>query len=154
MKDRAPALCPLNSAEHAVTLLDYAAERLPEPVRRHVAAHVATCPACRRFVTRQRALWHALDEFEPEAISRSFDRRVEGAARRRARPVWPVALSRLFSGISWKPAIPAAAVLALWMVASPPVPQPVIHPEEPLNAEQVERTLEDLDMLQQIRLNQ
>lgn len=131
--------------------MDYCAGRLEGGRRLELERHLEECGACRTYCEEQQAVWNLLDEWEPEPVSWGFDRRVETAAAEQ--PAW---WRRVLDGVAWKPALPVAAGFALWVLMSPlNVPAPVnpVQAEAPPNAEQVERALEDLEMLQQIRLN-
>jgi anti-sigma factor RsiW len=141
---------------NAEILLDYCARKLSPAARATLDRHIEVCPACRRFRDQQQALWNALEAWEPDEASLGFDRRL--AARfdeEDRRPAW----AGWFAGVSLKPAIPLAAVLCLWVIgtrwfsAHPPKPAPPDPPAivETLEVDQVETTLDDLEMLGQLK---
>jgi len=145
--------CPLQSEEHAQLLLDYCARRLDPARRAALEAHIGLCASCREFSQGQRLVWDALDAWDSSSNAGDFDRRLYQRISEEDRPAWADRLAAWAAEISWKPALPAAAALALWMILFP-----VRAPEEPegverVAAEQVEGALEDMDMLQQLKLN-
>ena len=128
-------ICPTQN-RNAEVLLDYCAGTL-EPARAaEFATHIDACGDCRRVVETQRQVWGALDAWTPLEVSPDFDARLYARiAREQAAPQW----RRWF----WKPAVPlalACAVLAVGFLVRTPN-------EDKLDIQQVERTLEDLDML-------
>jgi anti-sigma factor RsiW len=138
--------CPLQSEEHAQLLLSYCARRL-DPARTAVLQrHIDLCPACRAFLESQQLVSDALDTWNNSPISHDFDTNLLQRIRDDRGP------ARWLGAISWKPALPAAAILALWIIAYPTQPN-TAPPPDAVQAEQVERALEDLDMLQQLPLH-
>ncbi len=126
--------CPLQSEEHAHLLL--------HPARTAaLQQHIELCPACQRFIQAQQLVWDALDTWDGAPVSHDFDDQLFRRIRSHQKPRWSAA-------ISWKPALPAAALFALWIIAYPTASDPVLQPD----AEQVALALEDLDMLQQLQL--
>src|SRR5262245_5717539 len=117
--------------------------------RAELEAHAQTCIECRRLIRA----WDALDEYEAPEVSADFDAKLYAriAEQNRAwvrRVVWPAGPIAW-----WKPAIPVAACAALLIALLVRVPggAPVDGNKqakvEPVNIEQVEQTLEDLDLL-------
>ncbi|MCZ2146917.1 MAG: zf-HC2 domain-containing protein [Bryobacterales bacterium] len=153
--------CPLLSGEeNAGLLLDYCNHKLAaEPVS-VFERHMEHCPACRAFAESQMAVWKALDGFEAMSVSEDFDRRLfarledEQQAPWWSRPWGRLAVST--PGI-WRPAIPVAAVLllaaGLWIrpfsSSTPSTDQSVVRNPDHVDAEQVEKTLEDMEMIRQ-----
>jgi anti-sigma factor RsiW len=140
--------CPLQSEEHAQLLLSYCARQLDPASTATLQRHIELCPACRRALESQQLVWEALDTWDHTPVSDDFDdqifRRLQGSER----PEWAARLAQWSAAISWKPALPAAAIFALWIIAYPTTSDPVLQPD----AEQVALALEDLDMLQQLHL--
>ena len=149
--------CPLGfgenaGAENAELLLDYCARRLDPERTAILDAHMSVCEACRRLRDGQQALWASLDQWEAAEVSADFDRRLY---RR---------IEAEESGLRWwqrvfvRPAIPLTATaglaLAVGFLLHHPANSPVSPDPVPAAAdvEQVERTLEDLDMLRQLNL--
>ena len=149
--------CPLESGENAELFLDYCARRLNPDAAAVLERHIALCPRCRRFRDEQETVWRALDSWEALPASREFDGRlyekIDGASgagwwRRLGSPLRPFLVG---------PAIPVAAAAGLILVASflfhrsggfaPPGGPPARM--EMVDAEQVDKTLEDIEMLDQ-----
>jgi len=144
--------CPVEAGSPEI-LLDYSARRLAPEAVSVLERHITICPACGRFSEAQRAVWSALDEWEAAEPTPTFDRRlyarIEADA---ARPWW----NRIFQhGFGWKPALAGvmatvaiAAVFIVpnysWVERTPQVRQESLEPD------QVERALDDLEMLRQL----
>ena len=170
--------CPLQMKDGGAELiLDYCSDRLhrEQPdlaleFERHLSRD--GCADCARIVDAQRSVWTALDELDapPAAVSPDFDaklwRRIEESE---ARPWW----RRVFDGpalgwsgmVSWKPAFvtasACAAVFAVMLVVRPGSPdEPVVNKAAVTSAasatagnvdfDQVEKALDDIDMLKQM----
>jgi anti-sigma-K factor RskA len=100
----------------------------------------------------QRTVWSALDELTPIPVSSNFDAKLYRRIAEEQQNAW---WQRLFQAYwSWRPAMPVAAACAVLIVAfmvkssqrsiaSPPQSQPK------LQIEQVERALDDMEMLKQ-----
>ncbi len=148
--------CPIESKENAGLLLDYCARRLDPEKTRILEAHMRLCEACRRFGDGQRALWESLNQWEAMEVSADFDRRLyRRIAEEQARPSWwQRALGPLFT----RPALPLTATAGLVVAAGFLLHQPAAPPANPetpaaaADVEQVERTLEDIEMLRQLNL--
>lgn len=153
MNEEETCRCPLRSEEHASLLLDYCARKLEEDRRRTLERHMAICPECARFREGQEALWTALDDWESSPVSRRFDDSLEDRIAEADRdPLWMRA-GAWFTQVSWAPAVPALAAAALWLFLFQPLPSPeTVPPPSSLEPDQVERVLEDLDMLRQLPL--
>lgn len=153
MNEEETRRCPLQSEENASLLLDYCSRRLDEDRRRALERHMAVCPECARFRDSQSALWEALDQWDSSPIARSFDDELAGRILRAERdPLWMRA-GAWIADVRWAPAVPALAAAALWVFLFQAAPDPNGGaPSDPMEPEQVERVLEDLDMLRQIPL--
>ena len=152
--------CPIKTQENTDWLLDYAAGRLRGERAAQFARHVETCGDCAGFVKAQSVVWNALDQWEPEAVSMDFDRHLYRSIEE-ARPSsgFPGILSRLFHPLQplWRPVVPlAAACLLIVAGLMLHAPQAVISPAdaagrvEKIEPEQVERTLDDMQMLREL----
>lgn len=149
--------CPIRTEENKEWLLDYAAGRLESEKAVVVRQHVENCDVCARFVEAQQMVWNALDSWEPQAVSQDFDRRLYRAIE--ARPAsW---MERFFGGfhLLWRPAIPLAAacllIIASVILHTPQVPVSPAESQarmEKIEPDQVERTLDDIEMLRQLAL--
>jgi len=152
--------CPIKTQGNTDWLLDYAAGRLRDERNGLLARHMETCGDCAGFVRAQQAVWNALDQWDPEAVSMDFDRRLYRSIEE-ARPSsgLPRMFRRLFRPLQplWRPVVPLAAACLL-IVAGVMLhrPQTVIAPAdgtarvEKIEPEQVERTLDDMQMLREL----
>jgi hypothetical protein len=150
--------CPIETHGNADLLLDYSARRLNPDLTAILEAHMEICPSCREFRDGQRALWAALDGWEAAPVSADFDRklyrRIDAEGRGSLWSRWFGPLQPVF----WRPALPLAAtaclLLAVGFVLQTPGGNPVVADDtaKVQEVEQVERTLEDLDMLRQFNL--
>jgi anti-sigma factor RsiW len=144
-------LCPIQDKENAEILLDYCDRKLGPELMARLDRHVAECPECARVLSAQRAVWEALDAWTPEPVSPDFNRRLYARIENQPAGFW----SRMAQRFPIRPAIPMAAaatvVLAAFLIQ---VPQPAgsTHPVagDPIDAEQVETALEDMEMLRQL----
>jgi hypothetical protein len=149
-----PFRCPLQEGEEAAILLDYCARRLDPEQARILERHMGVCPRCRAMAEEQRRLWKALDDWEAEPPAVGFDRSLsEQAEFLEGKERWRRRLGSLMDGVSWKPALPAAAAFALWVFLASPGPAPKVPVTEQPEAQQLEVALEDLDMLEQFNLH-
>jgi hypothetical protein len=147
--------CPLQSGDEGAMLLSYLDRQLPPDSLEAFDRHVAVCPDCARVVDGQRAVWRALDQWEPIAVSADFDDRVMARIAEIERPWWGRMLDAATSAW-WKPAMPlAAACLALLAVAVWNEPSPAVRPVmDSAEVQQVEDALSDLEMLRQLGLTE
>jgi len=152
--------CPIKTQENTEWLLDYAAGRLRGERAAELGRHVETCNDCAGFVAAQQVVWNALDQWEPEPVSLDFDRRLYRSIDE-ARPASGLSrmLRRLFGPLQplWRPVVPlAAACLLIVAGVMLHVPQAMIAPAdgtarvEKIDPEQLERTLDDMQMLREL----
>ena len=155
--------CPIETQDKTELLLAYCAGALdPEEVI-NLETHLAVCPACQEFQRKQQAVWEALDAWEAVPVSADFDRRlyqrIEAEAQkswwaRIVRPLRPTFVPGLLSR-----GVPLAATLCLLVLAGVILQRPdnVVAPAdqdakmEAIQPEQVERTLDDMELLRQFR---
>jgi len=145
--------CPMED-RHSETLVAYAAGELDRETAAAIERHLSVCPACRSMAAEQAALWNTLDIWEAPPVSSDFDRRLYGRIRNEARLSWWERLSRPFRPMPLRQALPLAATTCLLVIASFLVQQPdKLAPVQPssevVQADQVERTLDDLELLRQ-----
>ncbi len=152
--------CP--SESRMEVLVDYAAERLNEDAAAAVEAHVSACAECRRFVDAQRSVWQSLDQWEPAEVSPDFDRKLWARIQHQERRP-SFSLLRPWTLPHFRPTF-AAAVIVLLLTAAvllrKPRPAPMaqhVPPQtaaqtETLEADRIEKALEDIDMLRQLSL--
>jgi len=151
-------ICPLES-EQMDLLLDDAAGRLAlrgldEAAMAALARHIETCPACVAFRRDQKAVWAALDLWQPEPVSADFNRQLWQRIDAAAATPWYKALTESLR-FGWKPLVPLAAAVLMIVVgflldhprATPPGPAGGVSIIE---ADQVEQTLDDIQLLRQL----
>ena len=150
--------CPLQSGDEGATLLSYLDRQLDPDTVLAFERHLSVCSECTRVVAAQRAVWKALEQWEPIAVSADFDERMMARIAAEQRPWWRRVLEFPVSGSGgwWKPAMPlAAACLALVAVSvwrGPLAPVPVAM--DSAEVQQVEDVLADVDMLQQLGITE
>jgi hypothetical protein len=147
--------CPVQDG-HPELLLDFCARTLPADTAAILEHHMNRCPECRQMAESQEAVWSALDSWTAPRVSDDFDDMLyQRIADSPKRSFWPLLH---VPPLSWKPALTialagGAMAMALLIPAAPDRPTASLNQEssagEPLEAEQVERTVEDLDMLRQ-----
>jgi hypothetical protein len=146
--------CPLETRDNAQLLLDYCTRKLePESVA-ILERHIALCGACREFAAGQRAVWEALDAWEAAPVSADFDSRLY--RRIDAQVGWWDLLRRPFLPVVRWRGVPAMAMACLLLmagvalqrsaVAPPPSPSDMAQVDS-VQPEQVERTLDAMEML-------
>lgn len=145
-------------------LTSEAAGTLSETERGALARHVEGCAQCQDTLVKQRALWSVLDGLPAIEPSEDFDRRLYARIAEEERRPWWSATVRAFPPFRIRSAAPAAAACialcgALLLHAPAPVapaqpPQPVAvgNPID-IDVDQVERTLDDLEMLRQLTVS-
>ncbi|HTM47858.1 MAG TPA: hypothetical protein VL285_04220 [Bryobacteraceae bacterium] len=151
--------CPIETQENAEFLLSYSARRLNPESTRILEAHMEICPACREFRDGQRALWEALDQWEARPVSPDFDRRLYRRIEEQEQMGWRARVFGPLRPMFLRPALPLAAMACLVLVAGFIIDEPgkLLSPAretQPVvrELEQVERTLDDMDMLRQFNL--
>jgi len=146
--------CPIKTQENREWLLEYSAGRLDREHSAMIEQHIKACPACAQFVEEQRVVWNALSQWEAPDLSAGFNR---GLYQRIDR-VQPSSWVQRFLGPLWRPMVPVAAmcllIVAGFVLHTPtaglnPAASPRVESVEP---EQVERTLDDLQMLRELAL--
>jgi len=144
--------CPLLNEASAELLLAYCARRLDPEMARVLERHMEHCAECRAFGEQQRAVWEALDAWEALPVSPDFDerlyRRIEAAGRASGRRLRLPAWLRVPVPLAVASALLVAALLL--KVPRPALPEP--DQAEYLEAEGVERALEDIEMLRALNL--
>jgi hypothetical protein len=151
--------CRIGNRDSTELLLAYCASRLSAEKSALLERHLEVCADCRAFRDSQQAAWSALDQWEPQPVSGDFDRRLytrieqQGSSwlDRLVHPLRPV----------FRPAFTLAAaciVVILGFLLEGPRSVAPLPPGsgqasvEGVDAEQVERTLDDLEMLRQLDL--
>jgi anti-sigma factor RsiW len=140
--------CPIETRETADVLLAYCARRLDAEAAAALERHMASCAACREVYEGQRAVWKALEDWEAAPVTPDFDRRLYGRIEREASaPWWRAALP---PGGLMRRVLPIAAAAGLLVMAGGLIdngPSPDMARSETVRVDQVERTLEDLELL-------
>ncbi len=145
--------CPIESEETSELLLEYCARRLDPAAAAVLERHMAGCPACRELFAGQRAVWEALDAWDAAPVARDFDRRLYRRIEREGSSSWWQRVLGPIAPVLAHRGLPIAAAAGLLIVAGALIETRVpagAAPEtrvEAVQAEQVERTLEDLELL-------
>lgn len=150
--------CPIQTNEDI--LLDYCAGKLAPEASVTFERHMETCADCRMVVNAQKSAWNDLDFLEAMPISADFDRKLYARIEQYENSSW---WSKLWNRgalqpFSFGPAVPIATVcvtvfaaVMLYLPASAPkmdIPAP--NKIESSEIDQLERTLEDMEMLNQV----
>jgi len=158
--------CPLKSESTVDVLLDYAAGKLDGVRLARLEQHLPSCAECSAFLVDQTELWQTLDVWEPEPVSMDFNRRLWQRIDAEAALPWYEKLADSLRTGAWKPALPLAAAVLLVTTAfmmdhqrSLPATQSVETASgmssgsailTPVDADQVEKTLNDIQLLGQL----
>ena len=146
--------CPIEG-HHPEMLVAYTAGELDREIARALERHMADCAACRSTVAAQSAVWKALDAWEAPPVSRDFDRRLYGRIDEDQRPSWWDRLMRPLRAMPFRQALPLTASAGLIVMAGlllhhPVAMAPAAAQPQAVRAVQVEKTLDDLDLLRQL----
>lgn len=150
--------CPLKTEENSALLLDYPAGRLTPDEVAAIEKHIAICPDCAALHREQTAVWNALDGWEPAPVSLDFNRRLWQRIDTANAAPWYRQLAGSLRFGNWKPAVPLAAavlmVAAGFMLDHPgsrtaAQPTPAAAAVSVSDANQVEQTLDDIQLLRQ-----
>jgi hypothetical protein len=150
--------CPIETQENSELLLSYSAHRLDAERTAALEAHIVSCRACREFRDSQSALWETLDQWEARPVSMDFDRRLYRKIEEQQQLGWWARIFGPARPMFLRPALPLAATACLLLVAGFIIDTPGGAPAPPAEApqvrevEQMERTLDDLEMLRQFNL--
>src|ERR1022692_2920181 len=144
----------IDCGENADLLMEFVAGRLDAEARARLERHMEVCPACREFADGWQAVWKALDAWEASPVSPDFDRRLYRRIDDGVRLSWWERLTRPFRPMPLRQALPLTASAGLLLMAGlllqhPGPIAPVARHGEIVRANQVENTLDDLDLLRQ-----
>jgi len=165
--------CLKNNKQGTEILLAYASGTLDSLRAASLENHAAECAECRELLDAQQHLWSLLDSVEAPDVSADFDARLYARiAREESAASWKIDTVRWLRGFapgsflwnpnSWKPVAAgaaAAAVLAVGLYLRLPTHAPATQPAsstyginqqirpESVDAEQMEVTVEDLELL-------
>jgi len=145
--------CPFQNGNGAELLIAYGSRELAPEAEATLERHMIACAACRELGAAQREVWDALDSWTPARISPDFDRNLYQRIAVEERGKW---WRPSWLAWSWRPLMPTAAaclaLLAAFLLKSPDA-QTVLDPHTAApksQIEQVERALDDMDLLKQI----
>ncbi len=149
--------CPLKTEETADVLLDYAARRLDSEKKASLERHMRECKACAALRLEQTIVWDALDAWDPMPVSIDFNRRLWQRIDAMEAAPWYERLAESMRMANWKPAFTlalATLIIAAGFVLDHPGREPGAGGSSTAGvsaseAEQVEQTLEDLQLLHQ-----
>lgn len=150
--------CPIETQENADVLLSYSAGRLDAVRTMAFEAHMLSCQACREFRDSQSALWETLDRWEARPAPLDFDRRLYRKIEEQQRLGWWARIFGPARPMFLRPALPLAAAACVLLVAGFIIdtpgraPAPAAEAPQAREVEQMERTLDDLEMLRQFNL--
>jgi anti-sigma factor RsiW len=143
--------CPIETQETSELLLAYCARKLDPGSAATLERHMAFCPACRELYEGQRAVWDALDAWEALAVPADFDRRLYNRIDDERRSPWWHRVVRPLRPVLRHRALPVAAAACLLVVAGAIMQSPrrpaLVEKVECVPADQVERSMEDLELL-------
>ncbi len=153
--------CPIQT-DNAELLLAYCTRTLDGETAAILERHIDGCTQCLHFRDGQRAVWSALDHWEAMPASPDFDRRLYRRIEAEGQPGWWSRLFRQGGPVLLRPAFPLAAVCLLLVAGflleypnltnSPAGDASRASAVETLEADQVETTLDDVEMLRQFNL--
>jgi anti-sigma factor RsiW len=149
MNVRGVMRCPRENKEEA-DLLAFSTGTLEPAQAALIQEHVKTCSACSEFVLGQRAVWDALDAWEPPAITADFDRRLFQRLEQKAGwwDRWLVSFRAALIPITAAAClIVVAGLISLHSPRVAPAPQPRAAQVENLPPDQVVNAVDDLQML-------
>ena len=155
--------CPIRNTATTELLLDYCAGKLPLGTTADLERHIRACPDCQAFTEAQHQVWTALDGWEMGPVSGDFDRNLYARIAREQRRSWRQWIA---DKVDFRPALSIGAACAAVAVLlfintannrAPVVKQPAEPPSyventrgDSIEPEQLERALEDLEMLKQL----
>ncbi len=148
-------ICPIQDRENAGILLDYCDRKLSADMMDTLDKHVENCPGCRQALAAQKMVWEALDNWEPAPVSIDFNRRLYHRIDKEAATAWWRRMFEPVMPFSLRPALPMAAaclvMIAVFLFQAPGDQQLQKQMTvETIDVEQVEKTLDDMEMLRQM----
>ena len=146
--------CPMESRNPQM-LVAYAAGEVDRETARALEMHLGVCAACRSLAADQTALWKMLDTWDAPGVTPDFDRRLYRRIREEVRFSWWERISRPFRPMPLRQALPLTVSACLLLTAGlilqhPGKMGPVAARHETVRVDQVERTLDDLELLRQV----
>ena len=154
--------CPIKTKENAEILLDYSSGKLTPDLAAIFQSHMESCEDCRAFSIAQRSAWEALDAWVPMPIPADFDRKLYARIDQYEKSGWWIKLwhRSIWQSGSFGPAMPIATAcltlavgVMLWLPVNNKPALDLTSPQtkmESSDLEQIETTLEDLEMFRQL----
>ena len=149
--------CPIEARGKKDLLLDYCAHALDAREAAEFETHLASCAACKAWPQAHMRTWTLLDDWQPAPVSPDFDRKLyQRIAAEQARLSWWRALWRSLAARPLKPALSlalAGLIVLAGLLFVRPAPPPPVHKaqtQEALDADRIEKALDDVDMLRQL----
>ena len=157
--------CPLRKEETADLWLDYSAKRLDAAGVAMLERHGENCLECSKFRMEQTVVWDALDRWEPMPVSMDFNRRLWRRIDAAANAPWYRSLADSLRFANWKAVFPLAATILViaggFLLDHPRNSAPgnrapgnraaaSIEGVSVTQADQLEQTLDDIQMLRQL----
>ena len=152
----------MKSEEQTDRLLAYCAGRLDAATAGELERHIESCCQCAAFRDSQFSVWSALDQWEAVPVSADFNRRLYARIEAAGANPWYRRWLDVLRPVLARPALSltaAAAIVVAGFVLDHPAAAPRISrvpavktaniPVSATDAEQVEKTLDDLEMLRQ-----
>jgi len=156
--------CLMEGVEGEELLLNYVSGALGTQEAASFNQHMLSCAACREVAHGQKAVWGALDLFEPASISADFDRRLYQRIEKISwwNRWWDRAAATFSSPMLTHRGLPVAATVAVLAIAgfiwehpsaTPAKPQSPLSAEvqtlQTLQPDQVQHALDDMEMLRE-----
>ena len=152
--------CPMDNLEGREQLLNYVSGSLETDASAALESHLEGCAECKRFTAQQKAVWDALDVFEPAEISADFNRRlyqrIEQPITWRERLASPIRALQFWHGLPVAAAAAAALLVGGLVWQRPSVkprhetPSALSAQVDALQPEQLESALDDMEMLRDL----
>jgi len=138
--------CTLENREEM--LIDYVDGSLPADRLAQMMSHMKGCAECRVAADAQLRVWTALEEWTPAPVSADFNRTLYQKIDVEQSKGW-------WQRLAWPPLGLAAAcmvlvVAMLFRVPGGPVNEPEKKADVTIDVNQVDRTLEDIEMFKQL----
>jgi hypothetical protein len=159
--------CPKTSRGGEAKLVAFVAGTVRGPEGAQLRAHLDDCAPCSEYVAGQKAIWQLLDEWEPEfpssALGASFGRDVVAKVATLPPEPWFAKSGRWVMGRILQPALTATAITAIIAIGfyvrdpfsatlqySPAKAVATPRAISPVEAEQVDRAFDDMQLLHQL----
>jgi len=142
--------CPIEKGKPEL-LAEFAAGELDMETASALEQHMAGCGVCRTRAAEHRAVWEVLDVWEAPPVSAEFDRRLYRRIEAEARPSWWERIVEPFRAMPLRQLVPLTATTCLLMVGvlleRPGLTVPATRHADTVRIDQVERTLDDMELL-------